>query len=763
MAQSFSVIGNLVDVHTKSIYTAEVVVADGKIAAINKLTTHDSRLTSGYILPGFIDSHVHVESSMLVPSEFAKLAVVHGTVGTVSDPHEIANVCGMAGVEFMIDNGKQVNFKFNFGAPSCVPATTFETAGAALDSADVHALLLKDEIKYLSEMMNFPGVLFNDEEVMKKIASAKALGKPVDGHAPGLRGEDARKYIAPPPPKGGTWEAYYEQYVAPSMNAKKEISETIILGDSNNQFSNKNTSETTQPVSEIPPIEGGEAFYQTADPLLYGLLKTFVKEHRSNPTQAEIVLWEGLRGKKLEGFKFRRQHIIDCYIADFVCLAKKLIIEVDGLIHQLPENIISDRERTEALNKLGFEVIRFTNDEVLYQTEKVVAAISEKLSLVETTQPASEIPPLGGGGAAIISTDHECFTKEEALDKLGYGMKIIIREGSAAKNFEALIDLLHDYPNEILFCSDDKHPDSLMVGHINQLCARAVAKGINIFNILQAACVNPVLHYKLDIGLLCVGDDADFIIADDLVNFNISHTYINGELVAQNGESFIQSVAVTPINQFDCDAITAEQLAITTTNYPITDDKIPVIEALEGQLITNKLMYDVQFVMNDVPFENTSNSVHLTSNIETDILKMVVVNRYHNAPVAKAFIKNVGLKQGAIASSVAHDSHNIVAVGVDDESLAQAINLVIQEKGGVSAVGTQGQHVLGLPVAGLMSANDGYQVAATYTAIDAFVKEQLGSTLAAPFMTLSFMALLVIPHLKLSDKGLFDGDSFQFV
>jgi adenine deaminase len=630
MAQSFSVTGNLVDVHTKSIYTAEVVVSDGKIAAINKLTTHDSRLTSGYILPGFIDSHVHVESSMLVPSEFAKLAVVHGTVGTVSDPHEIANVCGMAGVEFMIDNGKQVNFKFNFGAPSCVPATTFETAGAALDSADVHALLLKDEIKYLSEMMNFPGVLFNDEEVMKKIASAKALGKPIDGHAPGLRGEDARKYIAPPPPKGGSWKAYYEQYVAPNMNDSKNtfettqlVSETNILGDISNQFSSKND--------------------------------------------------------------------------------------------------------------------------------------------LEPAQPAFEIPPLGGGGAAIISTDHECFTKEEALDKLGYGMKIIIREGSAAKNFEALIDLLNDYPNEILFCSDDKHPDSLMVGHINQLCARAVAKGIDIFNILQAACVNPVLHYKLDIGLLRVGDDADFIIADDLVNFNISHTYINGELVAQNGQSFIQSVAVTPINQFDCDAITAEQLAISTNNYPITDGKIPVIEALEGQLITNKLMYDVQCVMNDVPVENTSNSVRLTSNIETDILKMVVVNRYHNAPIAKAFIKNVGLKQGAIASSVAHDSHNIVAVGVDDESLAQAINLVIQEKGGVSAVGTQGQHVLGLPVAGLMSANDGYQVAATYTAIDAFVKEQLGSTLAAPFMTLSFMALLVIPHLKLSDKGLFDGDSFQFV
>ncbi len=549
MANSFIVTGNFVDIINKEIYQAEIVVEAGKIAAVNRLSTSNNQLSTGFILPGFIDSHVHVESSMLVPSEFAKLAVVHGTVGTVSDPHEIANVCGMAGVEFMIDNGKQVNFKFNFGAPSCVPATIFETAGASLSSADVHKLLEKNEIKYLSEMMNFPGVLFNDEEVMKKIASAKAFGKPVDGHAPGLRGEKAKQYID-----------------------------------------------------------------------------------------------------------------------------------------------------------------------------------------------------------AGISTDHECFTKEEALDKLSFGMKIIIREGSAAKNFEALIDLLNDYPNEILFCSDDKHPDSLVAGHINQLCARAVAKGINVFNVLQAACVNPVLHYKLDIGLFKIGDSADFIIAENLTDFNILKTYINGELVAENGQSFIQSVSVMPINQFECDAITEEQLKITVGTYPIIDGKIPVIEALEGQLITNKIFCDVLLMGSE-----------LVSDVANDVLKMVVVNRYHNAPIAKAFIKNIGLKNGAIASSVAHDSHNIVAVGTDDESLAKAINLVIKEKGGVSAASESHQHVLGLPVAGLMSVNDGYKVAETYTAIDAFVKEKLGSTLAAPFMTLSFMALLVIPHLKLSDKGLFDGDVFRFV
>jgi adenine deaminase len=567
-ANSFSITGNLVDVFKKEIYPAEIIVSDGKIEAVNRLPLTVDRISvngqrstvndtvdgernavNGYILPGFIDSHVHIESSMLVPTEFAKIAVTHGTVATVSDPHEIANVCGMEGVEFMIANGKEVNFKFNFGAPSCVPATIFETAGAALDSEQVKQLLEKPEIKYLSEMMNFPGVLYNDEEVLKKIAAAKALGKPVDGHAPGLRGDAAKQYID-----------------------------------------------------------------------------------------------------------------------------------------------------------------------------------------------------------AGISTDHECFTKEEALDKLGFGMKIIIREGSAAKNFEALIYLLHDYPDKIMFCSDDKHPDSLVLGHINQLCARAVAKGIDVFKVLQAACINPVEHYKLDVGLLRVGDFADFIVAEDLVDFKINSTYINGELVAENGVSYIKTKDSIPINQFDCDEITPAQLGIAINDYPLESGKIPVIEALEGQLITNKLL-----------LEKTLDGDKLISNTTTDVLKMVVVNRYHNAPVANAFIKNFNLKQGAIASSVAHDSHNIVAIGVDDASLATAINLVIKEKGGVSAVSNNRELVLGLPVAGLMSASDGYEVAKTYTAIDNFVKEELGSTLSAPFMTLSFMALLVIPHLKLSDKGLFDGDKFSFL
>jgi adenine deaminase len=576
-SQPFTLSGNLVDVWRKEIYPAVISVKNGKITSITPIRSSAGQ-SFRYILPGFIDSHVHVESSMLVPGEFAKLAVTHGTVATVSDPHEIANVCGWEGVEFMIENGGQVNFKFNFGAPSCVPATTFETAGAALDSEAVKKLLEKDGIRYLSEMMNFPGVLFKEEEVMKKIAAAHGLGKPVDGHAPGLRGEQAKQYID-----------------------------------------------------------------------------------------------------------------------------------------------------------------------------------------------------------AGISTDHECFTADEALDKLKYGMKIQIREGSAAKNFDALIDLLNEYPDKMMFCSDDKHPDSLAAGHINQLCARAVAKGIDLFRVLQAACINPVLHYKLDVGLLREGDPADFIVADDLVSFKIRQTYINGELVAENGLSFIQPAPVIPINRFDCREITAEQLKTGVNDYPSAEGKIPVIEALDGQLITNRLM-----------LEGKEKDGTWVSDVTRDILKMVVINRYFPAPVAKAFIRNFGFH-----------SHNIVAVGADDESLARAINLVIRVKGGVSCVKPSSasvvpantamssvntttstvsasntgsavpaasatssaagdgfeELVLGLPVAGLMSAEDGYQVAAAYTAIDLMAKN-LGSKLGAPFMTLSFMALLVIPHIKLSDKGLFDGDKF---
>ena len=536
--------GNIVDIESKKIFFGEIDIENGLIKSVENLGEEKENFV--YILPGFIDAHVHIESSMLIPSEFAKLAVVHGTVATISDPHEIANVCGLKGVEYMIENGNSVPFKFHFGAPSCVPATIFETAGASLDANDVDQLLKKNEIHYLSEMMNFPGVLHGDEEVFAKINSAKKYNKPVDGHAPGLRGEEARKYI-----------------------------------------------------------EAG------------------------------------------------------------------------------------------------------------------------------------------------ISTDHECFSKEEALDKLQYGMKILIREGSAAKNFEALIDLLNDHEDEMMFCSDDKHPDSLVSGHINQLCKRAVAKGIDVFKVLKAACINPVKHYKMNVGLLQQNDTADFIIVEDLVNFKVKETFIDGEKVGENGHSNISTQASSAINNFYCLKKDPADFQVKTEEF-----QSEVIEALDGQLITNKLS-----------LKPKSDNGFYISDVENDVLKIIVINRYNNAPIAKAFIKNFGLKRGAIASSVAHDSHNIIAVGADDESICDAANLIIESKGGISVADHYSpgiNKILPLPVAGLMSIDDGYKVAEMYTDIDARAK-QLGSKLSAPFMTLSFMALLVIPHLKLSDKGLFDGDTFQLV
>lgn len=531
--------GQIVDIPNRRIYSGEITIANGKITLI----TEKEHNVKTYILPGFIDSHIHIESSMLVPSEFAKIAVLHGTVATISDPHEIANVLGKDGVHYMIENGKKVPLKFHFGAPSCVPATLFETAGAVIDSEQIRELMASPDIYYLSEMMNYPGVLFDDEEVLKKIAWAKHYNKPVDGHAPGLRGTSIEKYIR-----------------------------------------------------------------------------------------------------------------------------------------------------------------------------------------------------------AGISTDHECFTYDEAAEKLSLGMKVLIREGSAAKNFEALIDLLPEHFDNLMFCSDDKHPDDLIVGHINLLCARAVAKGFDVFKILHMACINPVKHYKMNVGLLQKNDAADFIVVEDLANFKVLKTYINGELVAENGQSFVKHVNFEKPNNFN-----TSKKEISDFEISSSASKIRVIEALEGQLITNEIHHKPKI-------ENGK----IVSDTANDILKMAVVNRYQNAAPAIAFIKNFGLKKGAIASSVAHDCHNIVVVGTSDEEICKAVNILIENNGGVCAVNGTEIKSLALPVAGIMSDKNGWETGKLYQEIDAMSK-QLGSNLKAPFMTLSFMALLVIPDLKLSDKGLFSGNSFSFV
>ncbi|MFC5192366.1 adenine deaminase [Algoriphagus aquatilis] len=534
-----NILANLVDIPSKKIYPAKVTVVEGRIAQIQEIQP-DKELP--FLMPGFIDAHVHVESSMLVPSEFARLAVVQGTVATISDPHEIANVCGMQGVEYMIENGKQVPFHFFFGAPSCVPATPFETAGGEINAADIENLMARPEILYLAEMMNWPGTVNRDPIVMEKIRIAQKYTKPIDGHAPGLMEELAEKYVSAGP-----------------------------------------------------------------------------------------------------------------------------------------------------------------------------------------------------------STDHECFTYAEALGKIKLGMKISIREGSAAKNFEALIDLIDEYPEMIMFCSDDKHPDNLAISHINELAARAIAKGKDVFDVLRAACLNPIAHYSLPVGQVREGDPADFILVKDLEQFEVLTTYIKGQKVAENGKTLIPRVNNKVINNFNTSLKKPEDFQLYASGT-----KVRVIEALDGQLITPEI--EGEILIRDGFAE---------SNSEKDILKITVVNRYQDAPPAVAFIKNFGLKTGAIASSVGHDSHNIIAVGIDDVSICRAVNLLIKAKGGISAVSEKKEEVLALPVGGIMSPEDGYQVAEAYTRIDRMAKE-MGSSLNSPFMTLSFMALLVIPDLKLSDKGLFDGKRFEF-
>ncbi len=538
MKKHFTKEGHIVDVVGRKIIQGVVKVNDGVIVSIEEKKTS----STNYILPGLIDAHIHIESSMLVPSEFAKLAVVHGTVATVSDPHEIANVLGAKGVEYMIANSETVPFKFFFGAPSCVPATSFESSGASLNAQDVENLLQNDKIKYLSEMMNFPGVLFTDEEVMAKLKAAKKVNKPVDGHAPGLKGKDVKKYI-----------------------------------------------------------EAG------------------------------------------------------------------------------------------------------------------------------------------------ITTDHECFTIDEALEKIKYGMKVQIREGSAAKNFDTLIPLLKDHADDIMFCSDDKHPDDLLVGHMNEIIKRAVNLGFDPLEVLKVCTLNPVKHYKLDVGLLQENDPADLIIVDNLKDFNVKETYIDGVQVAVEGRSLINTTPGESPNVFLAEPLNEEKIKVVSGG-----EKIKVIKALDGQLITKS----------EIKEPKTENGC-IISDTTRDILKMVVLNRYKLAEPAIGFISGFGFRSGAIASTVAHDSHNIIAVGTNDADLVKVINLLIETKGGISMVNGNDVHHLPLPVAGIMSNQNGEEVARLYDKINKSTKT-LGTSLNAPFMTLSFMALLVIPELKLSDKGLFDGNSFSF-
>ena len=562
VSKNFTLEANILDPVNRRVGFGTIQVAEGRIAAVQ--INAGEKAGVPYVLPGFVDAHIHIESSMLTPPAFARLTVKHGTVATVSDPHEIANVCGIEGVRYMADLGRKSGFKFFFGAPSCVPATTFETAGATLTVEEIIQLFEEKSACYLSEMMNYPAVLARDPLVMDKIAAAQRFGLPVDGHAPGLKGKDARLYAS-----------------------------------------------------------------------------------------------------------------------------------------------------------------------------------------------------------AGITTDHECTTLEEALDKIDAGMHILIREGSAAKNYDALHSLIQSHPEMVMLCSDDKHPDELVQGHINQLVTRSLVYSYDLMDVLNIACVNPVRHYNLPVGLLQPGDPADMIMIEDLDTFKVTTTWLNGHKVYDDGVVHLPAVEIPVINAFGIDKIESDDLRLNLRSAPAK-----IIVAIDGAIVTR---YEVA-EMEEGLFE--SDTTH-------DILKLVVINRYSKAPPAIALIKGFGLKSGAIASSVAHDSHNIIAVGTNDKDLTACINQIIDAKGGLCALGRMEgipdqmdtptmaafefdamaykSICVPLPVGGLMSDSpDGETIGKLYSAADLISKKWLGSTLTAPFMTLSFMALLVIPSLKLSDMGLFDGSAFRF-
>ncbi len=529
--------GFIVDVLQKKIFPGRVTIKNGSIISI----TPEKEVPNQYLMPGLVDAHVHVESSMLTPGSFAGLAVKSGTVAVVSDPHEIANVLGMEGIDFMIEEGKKVPLKFYFGAPSCVPATPFETTGNRIGTKEIEELLERDEINYLSEMMNFPGVIHRENEVMEKITLAKKAKKRIDGHAPGLSGEDLKEYIS-----------------------------------------------------------------------------------------------------------------------------------------------------------------------------------------------------------AGISTDHECTGEQEAREKLAGGMKILIREGSAAKDMHSLVKLVDEFPDDIMLCTDDIHPDDLLAGHINRLLQKGIKSGSDLFNLLRAAIINPKHHYHLKVGMLQIGDPADIIVVKDLISFEVIRTIIDGKVVYEDGRVLFAPKTTAKPNFFTQNFITEKALVVHAGQR-----SMKVIVAKDGELITAKESID-PVVKNGLVMTDPTN----------DLLKICVQNRYKKAKPAIGYIRGMGLKAGAIASSIAHDSHNIIGVGASDAELAKAMNRINKIKGGIAVIQGDREEWLELPVGGIMTNEDGRVVAQKYSQLSRLVKK-MGSTLKAPFMTLSFMALLVIPELKIGDKGLFDVETFK--
>lgn len=534
MSTNFTVAGVVFDPIKRESFGATLRIQNGKIAKIEK----DSNIKHPAILPGFVDSHVHIESSMLTPSNFAKAAVKHGTVAVVTDPHEIANVAGVKGVEFMINDAKGSDFKFYFGAPSCVPASPFDECFEPFTPEIIEGLMKRDDIHFLAEMMNFPGVIYKSESVMQIIGKAHSANKPVDGHVPGLSGDALKSYVS-----------------------------------------------------------------------------------------------------------------------------------------------------------------------------------------------------------AGITTDHECFTLEEALEKIKLGMKILIRDGSAAKNFGSLHPLIKEHSKHLMFCTDDCHPDELLHGHINLKVRQSLALGYDVFDVLQVSSVNPVNHYKLNVGLLQEGDSADLLVVDNLQNLNIQSTFINGVDVFNINESVTKSYSAL-------NYVFPHSFNPSNLHSKAISNKVKAIEVINDELITNSVVVN-------------NEAETLSCNLKEDVLKIAVLSRYKENELSVGLIKGFGMKKGAIAASIAHDSHHIISVGCDNASIEKCLEFIIKNRGGVCYFDGEQLHGLPLPVYGLMTDFSAEVAAAAYEKINSKVIAD-GCKLKAPFMTMSFMSLSVIPHLKITPAGLFDVDKFNY-
>lgn len=571
----------ILEVELGEVYPAVVVVEDGYFKEVIPIITDDDSSLDldfeGVLIPGFIDSHIHIESSKISPANFAKAVIPHGTTSVVADPHEIANVLGIEGIDFMINDGKKAPFDFYFAAPSCVPATPFETSGATLTSSDIEELLKRDEVIALGEMMNFPGVIGGDEEVLKKLEVANRLNKPIDGHAPLVSGEHLELYMS------------------------------------------------------------------------YG-----------------------------------------------------------------------------------------------------------------------------------ISTDHECSTFEEAIEKKELGMKIMVREGSSAKDMEKLLDVdkrlnylieeemagnividnmdeaLAVPPFDFLVC-DDINAKDLSKGHLDNLIKKAISLKVNPKEAIKMVTLNPAEHYGLNSGAIDPGKVANFVLVDDLRNLNVSKVWIHGDLVFDEGEVLFDVESPNLKNTFNLDEVSPEDFDVIMEmdwSNSLMDEttNVFVMEAYDGELITGKSEETV-LIRNKV----------IQPDLKKDIIKIAVVNRYGGNDITNGFIKGFNLKRGALASSVAHDSHNIVVVGTNSEDMAKAVNLIREKKGGLAVVSAEDdiEEILELPIAGLMS-DKGVDYVGSKLADLIELSHKFGCTLTSPFMTLSFMALLVIPYFKISDQGLFDYDTFGF-